>query len=164
MSEKFVKVPISLIKDKNVSDSAVRIYCLIRSFADWETGDNCFPSGNTIAGLAGRCRKTVTSAVSSLKSMGYINVESGGFGVSNRYTFTAAVREQLVTHREYPATHDVSNQLPTPCVTGYALPRDIYQESFTKADNPFLERMRGYKGKWTHLLDGVRVTCLAYNC
>lgn len=164
MSQQFVKVPVNLIKDKNINDSTFRIYCLIKSFADFSTGDNCFPSSKTIADLAGKCRKTVTSAIRSLKLMGYINVQSGGIGVSNRYSFTDAVREQLVTHGEYPVTHDVSNQIPTPCATGYSLPRTNYQEPITNVQtfSPNPVSVRDIMlSSWRMAVTGLGTTAMA---
>jgi hypothetical protein len=157
MSDRFVKVPLEKISDERISDSEFRLWCAIRSFGNFDTGMNCFPSLDSISERSGgKSRSSVIRGIKGLVDKCLLSMERGVKGRSNAYFFAQPPMVSFLTPTRCQIRHPdsvISDTLP-----------DTLQETFTKADNPFLERMREYKGKWTHLLDGVRVTALAYNC
>jgi Mn-dependent DtxR family transcriptional regulator len=69
----FIKAPIELIIDKNLSSMDKCIYLAIKQYAD-KSGE-CFPSRKKIAESMDITPLTVTRSIKKLENSGYINVK-----------------------------------------------------------------------------------------
>jgi hypothetical protein len=66
----FVKVPVSLLFDPNISDQAIRLYLIMRSYG--RNGD-CYPSQERLANDTGKTPRTVQRIQNELYEEGLIN-------------------------------------------------------------------------------------------
>lgn len=76
------------------------VYVALCSFANWTTGEDCFPSAQAIADRAQVTRNTVFKKLKVLERDGWIrriSRRSGGHQTSNLYEFPARVVESRVS-------------------------------------------------------------------
>lgn len=93
-----------------VSANAIRVYCVLRRFADNQTGE-CFPSRKTVAMRARLSVSTLDRAVKEL-------CDNGALTVSPRKNQHGDWSSNLYTVRFYPAGRGVSSPVRTPRVAG----------------------------------------------
>jgi hypothetical protein len=70
----FAKMPASIVRDRDLSDRALRLYAEMRMYAWESTGSNCFASQATLAENLGWGVRKVQEAASELKDAGLIEV------------------------------------------------------------------------------------------
>lgn len=94
--QQFVIVPMWVL-DLDIKATALRVYCVIRSFADVRTGE-CFPSRKLIADRAKCSIGAVDNAVRQLVELGVLDVtkrkSASGDWTSNLYTIRAQRRRR----------------------------------------------------------------------
>lgn len=98
--QQFVIVPMWVL-DLDIKATALRVYCVIRSFADVRTGE-CFPSRKLIADRAMCSVVAVDRAIKELSDLGAISVKkrksNNGDWTSNLYTIHAQRRRRTQVH------------------------------------------------------------------
>jgi len=78
-------VPISLLHEKGITATAIRVYAALSSFQG--QGDNCSPSRDEIWEVAGiNSRGGYYDALRLLKKRGWLTIERRGLGETNVYT------------------------------------------------------------------------------
>jgi len=112
--QQFVIVPMWVL-DLEIKPTALRVYCVIRSFADTRTGE-CFPSRKLIASRAMCSVAAVDNAVRELVELGAISVKkrksASGDWTSNLYTLHAQRRRRR--SRSSPQDHPQVDKKTTP--------------------------------------------------
>lgn len=109
---KFLRVSRSLIDDSNLTPAEMRLLLKIASYADYTTGDNCYPPQRAIAAHLGIGERTVNRYVARLEVKGYISIERTRQG--NKYIILKGV---VFCDTPELAQHDkngVSNNPNTP--------------------------------------------------
>lgn len=141
IEQQFVILP-TWILNLPISAITLRVYCVIRSFADVRTG-KCFPSRRLIAERARCSIGSVDTAVRDLCAHGAISVEprrsQNGDRTSNIYTIHAQRYAQVAQTTALPATNDEATGSPqnvTVTITtsnhnqylsGYTLNNDLHR-------------------------------------
>lgn len=90
----FGAVPLSLLRDRTVTGTELRVYIALSSFEG--TKAESYPSVRTIADRAGISKSSVSPATASLSCKGWVKVTRRGQGQSNVYeclSFSDRVRE-----------------------------------------------------------------------
>lgn len=68
----WAQIPNELIKDKDLSDRAVRVWCLLRTYAKSD-GTEAFPNQTTIAEQLDISERTVIRMIEELRSAGWLD-------------------------------------------------------------------------------------------
>lgn len=86
----FAMVPYPVLKDWALSSNAKVLYGLLLSYS-WQA-DRCFPGQDTLAGLMGCDRKTISRVMKELVDAKLVKVERRGLGKSNIYHILSLTR------------------------------------------------------------------------
>jgi hypothetical protein len=108
IEQQFVILP-TWVLELPVSALSIRVYCVIRSFADVRTG-KCFPSRRLIAERAKCSIGSVDTAVRELTALGALTVQKrrsdNGDWTSNIYTVHAQRNAQVAQSTTPPSPND----------------------------------------------------------
>ena len=98
----YCKVPLDVLRDKQLSLEAKAIYSILTSYA-WQS-DECWPSMGTLSEDAGVRRKTVGKYLKELRDAGYIEWRRRGHTKTNIYqTKKIASDVPAGVHHDVPA-------------------------------------------------------------
>jgi len=125
----FVKLPFPVMVDDKLSGTDVRIYCAIKSFADFKSETNCFPSIEKIASRSNTSTRTVNRSLSTLTENGHLIYEQGHKGRANTYQFTDYATPMSYTKSNYttPASYTTDTGVAT-----IATSVSHHQETYTE--------------------------------
>lgn len=153
IEQQFVILP-TWILDLPISAITLRVYCVIRSFADVRTG-KCFPSRRLIAERARCSIRSVDTAVHDLCAHGAISMEKrrsqNGDRTSNLYTIHAQRYAQVVQTATPPTANDdttggagkvtITRSIPNhnQYLLGYTLNNDLHRSQPT-ADSAVVDQ------------------------
>src|SRR3989338_9346759 len=87
----FVKIPVALISNPEVTDGDFRVYAAIRSFGNGKDGSSCFPSEKRIAEKISKHKTTVQRSKRRLKTLNALTWKGGSSGKANQYSFPLEV-------------------------------------------------------------------------
>jgi len=79
----FAQVPNVVLRDPQLTSNAVRLYCLILSYA-WSK-DSCWPGHSTLGEAMGVDRRTIVRTMAELNEQGLISWKRRGLGQTNLY-------------------------------------------------------------------------------
>lgn len=94
-TERFVKIPVTLIRCQEIKHVDVRVYGEIRSHCHEKTKRPAFPSRRTIANKIGCSVDTVDRSLKRLVSTGLIFRKTGFRGRANQYHFLSGREPEL---------------------------------------------------------------------
>lgn len=83
VEEGYFFMPNKIVRDKRISSSAFRIYCLLRMRLFQK--NYCFPGRDTLAEELGASTRQVDRYINELKIAKYIEVKRQGQGRPNKY-------------------------------------------------------------------------------
>lgn len=89
----FTQVPNFILKDGKLSSNAKVAYSVLLSYA-WHN-DKVFPGQERMAQDMGLSQPTVARAVAELETIGYLEIERRGQGLTNRYTLHHTVKQKV---------------------------------------------------------------------
>lgn len=72
--QNYIKIEDWLVRSEEISNTELRVFMTLATYADKSTGDNCYPSQSTIAKAVGKTRETVNRALGRLEKLGFIEV------------------------------------------------------------------------------------------
>lgn len=122
--EYYVVIPTHIVAARNISQTAKMLYGVITSF--WQTKGVCWATNARLAEAMGNCdERTVSRAISELKSNGYIVTEKEGRSSRKIYLAVYAGDGQSIDNSVHPDTTTLSNPLD----------RIVYPTPFIKKEN-----------------------------
>jgi len=82
--EGFIQVPISVLKNEKITDTAKLVYSMMLYYA-WHK-DYCFPGQDRLGKDIGKSRMSISTAIRNLRENGFLDVKRRGLNKTNIYT------------------------------------------------------------------------------
>ncbi len=131
--EKFTQIPNYIIYKTDLSDTAFRTFCHLKSFCYKKA--TAFPSQSTLSTDRKKSVRSINKHIQELKSLGLIQIGKRGRGQSNIYTLTS--EENFISETKI-SSHNIGKILPINNIklnnTGF--------NNYDKNENPGKEKCR----------------------